>query len=127
MMSGIIPEKIPDIISGCALVESRVVERVDATAARAMRQILADQPSSDAKIRFAWAIVAGPAVSRASTVSFADGTLVVRTKSDSWFRAVERSRLTMLQRLTNLLGPGVVRTIVVANDDRLHSTLHHRP
>jgi Dna[CI] antecedent, DciA len=100
---------------------------VDTTAVRAMRLILADQPLSDAKVRFAWTIVAGPAVVRASTVSFADGTLVVRTQSDSWFQAVQRSRSSMLQRLGQLLGPDIVRTIVVANDDGLHRTLHHRP
>lgn len=92
-----------------------------------MRLLLAEQPLTEAKVRFVWALVAGPAMTRASTATFTDGTLAVRTKSDSWRQAVERARPAMHARLAEFLGPGVVRAISVMSDDTIRRTLHHRP
>jgi hypothetical protein len=103
------------------------VERVDSTAARAVRLLLAGQPLTEAKVRFVWAIVAGPAIARASTVTFADGTLSVRTPSDAWRQAIERARPAMFARLSEYLGTGAVTAIAVTSDDTLRRTLHHRP
>lgn len=103
------------------------MERVDTTAARAVRQLIAGQPLTEAKVRFVWTIVAGPALARASTVTFADGTLSVRTPSDAWRHAIERARPAMFARLSEFLGSGAVTSIVVASDDTLRRTLHHRP
>jgi hypothetical protein len=103
------------------------VERVNATAARAMRLLLAEQPLTEAKVRFVWTMIAGPAVSRASTVTFADGVLAVRTRTEAWQAAVERGRPAMLARLAEFLGPGAVRTLSVTCGDPTGRTLHHRP
>lgn len=92
-----------------------------------MRLLLAEQPLTEAKVRFVWTLVAGPAVSRASTVTFADGTLAVRAKSDSWRHAVERARPMMFARLADFLGPGVVRVMTITSDETARHTLHHRP
>lgn len=100
---------------------------MNSTAARAMRLLLAAQPLTEAKVRFAWTLAAGPAVVRASSVTFADGILAVRVKSDSWRQAVERSRPVVHARLAEFLGPGIVRTITIASDDTIRRTLHHRP
>lgn len=91
-----------------------------------MRLLLADQPLTPAKVRFAWTLVAGPAVARASVVTFEDGTLTVRAKDDAWRQAVERARPAMLARLADFLGAGVVRAMTITSEPTRH-TLHHRP
>jgi hypothetical protein len=104
-----------------------LVERVNSTAARAMRLLLADQPLTEAKVRFVWTMIAGPAVSRASTVTFVDGVLAIRTRTEAWQAAVERARPAMLARLAEFLGPGVVRSLSVTCAEPTRRTLHHRP
>jgi hypothetical protein len=81
-----------------------------------MRLLLDEQPLTDAKVRFAWTMAVGPALSRAATVSFADGVLHVRAKSTAWCDELRRARPVMRQRLAQLLGDGVVQTIVIEDD-----------
>jgi hypothetical protein len=93
------------------------VERLDTTAARALRMILRDQPNSEAKVDFAWKVAAGPALARATRVSWSSpGTMHVRAASDAWQREVMRARPVIAERLNLLLGPDVVRTITVVSD-----------
>jgi len=91
-----------------------------------MRLLLAEQPLTEAKVRFVWTLVAGPAVARASTVTFSEGTLTVRAKSESWRQEVQRARPAMMVRLGQFLGPGVVRAMSVTSDDAPSHLLHHR-
>lgn len=92
-----------------------VVERIDATATRALQALLAGQPNTPAKVAFAWRIAAGAAFARAADVDWsADGTLRVRARSTAWRREITRARPLILERLTALLGPDVVRRLVVS-------------
>jgi hypothetical protein len=70
------------------------VEPLNRAATRAIQTLLGGQPNTTAKVAFAWTIAAGVALGRASTPTWSsDGTLV--------------------ERLRELLGPDVVRRVVV--------------
>ncbi len=89
------------------------MERIDTTAARALRQALDAQPLTAAKVTFAWTLAAGPALARSATVSWNDGVLSVVAKSEAWRYELVRSRPVILQRMAQLLGAGVVRGLRV--------------
>jgi hypothetical protein len=91
------------------------MEPISSTAAPALRTLLDNQPTTPAKVIFAWTIVAGPALSRAVTpVWSSDGTLYVRTRTDAWRTELRRSKPLLLSRLTQLLGADVVRRLDVS-------------
>ncbi|MFI5179578.1 MAG: DciA family protein [Vicinamibacterales bacterium] len=81
-----------------------------------MRALLAGQPTTEAKVTFAWQVAAGPAMARASRASWADGTLRVVPRDAAWQREIQRARALLVARLTQLLGPDVIRSIVVDED-----------
>ena len=94
--------------------ESFAVEPLNRAATRALRTLLSGQPNTTAKVAFAWTIAAGAALGRASTPTWsADGTLVVRAANEHWRREITRGRAVIAERLSELLGPDVVRQIVV--------------
>ncbi len=81
---------------------------------RALQSLLNDQPVTAAKVVFAWQIAAGPAMARATTPVWSDdGRLRVRARDAAWHREVTHARPMIAQRLELLLGPGVVKTIVI--------------
>jgi predicted nucleic acid-binding Zn ribbon protein len=87
------------------------------TANRVLRDLLAPQPTTAAKVTFAWRIAAGSALARATSVTWRDhGVLVVSARSDAWRREATRARPMLLTRLAALLGPDVVRTIRVIEE-----------
>ena len=63
---------------------------MNTTADRArLRTLLADQPTTPAKVAFAWQIAAGPALARAATTTGAeDGVLQVRARTAAWRREI---------------------------------------
>jgi len=80
-----------------------------------LADLLRRQPLSSAKVRFAWEQAAGPALSRATTVTLdAAGTCRVRAASPAWAREVNRSRKVLLERLRIMLGPEVVSRVEVS-------------
>lgn len=84
------------------------------TSFEVLRQLLAGQPTSAAKVLFAWRIAAGPGLDRATRVSWqGDGALRVRAESPEWRHEVRRAKPVVQQRLEGLLGPGVVDAIIV--------------
>ncbi len=85
-------------------------------ATQSIREMLARQPLSEAKVVFAWRVTAGPAFSRAAKATFADGTLTVRTPSAAWRKEIERAAPLLKERLAGLLGKNVVRWMVVIED-----------
>lgn len=97
-------------------VESPEMERLDRTATRAVRQLLEAQPLTEAKVRFAWTLAAGPALARATTLTFTDGVLTVRTRSTAWHQELTRAEGLLRARLDELLGAGAVRRLTVAVD-----------
>jgi predicted nucleic acid-binding Zn ribbon protein len=90
------------------------VEALDTAAARVLRTILDQQPLTEAKIRFAWRLSAGPTLAAATAVEWAaDGRLRVTVKSDEWRRELVRARPLILQRLRELVGRDVVKALHV--------------
>ena len=90
------------------------MEALDITATRALKLLLADQPTTAAKVAFAWTVAAGPQLGRAATTTWSeDGVLRVVARDDAWRREIARARTVISDRLSHLLGPGVVRTIEV--------------
>jgi predicted nucleic acid-binding Zn ribbon protein len=94
------------------------MERLDRTAVRAVRQLIADQPLTDKKVAFAWTLAAGPTLARASRVSWSDGVLRVEASTETWRRELARARPVLIKRIEELLGEGVVRTITVVLSSR---------
>ena len=94
------------------------MDALQSTATTALRLLLAHQPNTPAKMAFAWQIAAGPAMSRASTAGWSgDGVLRVRARSESWRREIARSRPVLLERVRQLVGVDVVRTLAVETSD----------
>jgi hypothetical protein len=84
------------------------------TATTALSDLLAAQPTTPAKIEFAWRIAAGPALARATEVKWnGDGVLVVKPATPAWHREVTRACPMVTARLAQLLGRDVVRYIRV--------------
>jgi hypothetical protein len=93
------------------------MEPLNSTATQALRALLGPQPNTAAKIGFAWKIAAGPALGRAATLAWSDdGTVTVHAASDDWRREIRRARPMIAERMQQLLGPGVVRRIVVSGE-----------
>jgi predicted nucleic acid-binding Zn ribbon protein len=78
-----------------------------------LRQLLHNAPLSDGKVAFAWRMVVGAAVDRASAVKLEHGTLIVETTSAQWVRELRRSQPIILPRLQAMLGEQNVTRIVV--------------
>jgi predicted nucleic acid-binding Zn ribbon protein len=95
------------------------VERLDSTAPRALRAALAAQPDSPGKVQFAWTLAAGPALSRAATVTWRNNVLLIDPRTESWRRELLRARPVLLARLASLLGPDVVRTLQIVGGKRV--------
>lgn len=90
------------------------MESLHTTATRSLRALLEHQPTSAAKVGFAWRIAAGPALGRAADATWQDdGVLRVRASSPEWQRELRRARPVIRARLDELLGPGVVRSLVI--------------
>ena len=101
--------------------------RLDRTAVGALRTMLEAQPTTGAKVTFAWTIAAGPSLARAADVSWAEsGTLHVRPRTEAWRQELIRARPVIADRLASLLGPGVVHRISVdrAPDQALPSRMN---
>ena len=95
------------------------MEPLNSTATRALRTLLAGQPTTEAKVTFAWQIAAGPALGRAATVSWSgDGVLRVSARTAAWCQEIRRARPVIAERLTSLLGPDVVRRLVIDTEDK---------
>ena len=93
------------------------MERLDSTAPRALRAALALQPTTPGKVLFAWSLAAGSTLARAATASWHDGVLHLVPRSETWRQELLRARPLLLARLTTLLGPDVVRRLVIVGAD----------
>jgi hypothetical protein len=82
--------------------------------ASAVAQLLRDQPVSPGKVGFAWRVAAGPAAARATEVSLdPKGVLHVYAEDPHWRKEIRHAAGVLLQRLGDLLGPGVVKKVTV--------------
>jgi predicted nucleic acid-binding Zn ribbon protein len=90
------------------------MESLNNTAGDVLRRLLASQPTTPAKVAFAWRMAAGSALGRAGDVSFRnDGVLVVRASTDAWRKEMQRATPMLLARVRELVGRDVVRKIVI--------------
>ena len=90
------------------------MEPLHVSASNAVWRALSQQPASAGKVKFAWQLAAGPALSRAGVPRWSEnGTLRIRAKSQEWKREIERARPLLRDRLSQMLGPDVVTRIVV--------------
>jgi hypothetical protein len=87
------------------------MERVQQVAPALLAQILRRQPPSDARTAFAWQVVVGTAVARATTVRLEKGRLTVTASDPRWITEIELVREPVLHRMQHLLGPESIRTI----------------
>lgn len=98
--------------------EDHIVQDVRITAYTALRALLADQPTTAAKVECAWRIAAGPALARAGTTSWTgDGVLRVHAPSLAWKRELQRAKPVISERVRHVLGDDVVKRIVIETDD----------
>lgn len=80
----------------------------------ALIELVRGQPTSPAKVDFAWRTSVGPAIARASQVALGEaGVLTVTVVDARWRREIEHSLPLVRARLERLLGDAVV-TITVA-------------
>src|SRR5262245_15859953 len=98
------------------------------TATTALRTLLSQQPTTAAKIAFAWRMAAGPGLGRSATTEWSeDGTLRVIARDEAWLRGIRHARHVIKERLVHLLGPDVVRRLVIVGPtgDNGKSRSHH--
>jgi len=89
------------------------MEPLSTTETAVLRRVLEAQPTTPAKIAFAWRMSAGPALGRATTIEWKDGVVRVRADGEAWKREVRVARGVLLGRMQDLLGPDVVARIVI--------------
>jgi len=90
------------------------VHSLQQTSISVVRHLLSEQPTTSAKVAFAWQIAAGAALARNGSPEWRnDGTLRVHAKSAAWHRELAISRGVILERMAEILGRGVVTRIVV--------------
>jgi predicted nucleic acid-binding Zn ribbon protein len=90
------------------------LEALRSSETEALRRLLEAQPTSSAKIGFAWRMAAGPALANAADVEWRDdGVLVVRAKTSNWLKELRHARPILTTRLSDLLGDGVVTKFVI--------------
>jgi predicted nucleic acid-binding Zn ribbon protein len=88
------------------------VQALNTAEAQVLRAILDQQPLTEAKIRFAWRLSAGPTLAASTSVSWSeDRRLRVAVKSDEWRRELLRARPLILERLRELVGKDAVKTM----------------
>ncbi len=83
------------------------------TIPRAVASLVRNAALSPGKVQFSWNSVVGAAVARVTAVHLEGTTLLVDTQSSEWTREMRRSSPVILRRLQGLLGPDVVKEIVV--------------
>jgi hypothetical protein len=83
------------------------------TSADALRDLLSRQPTTAAKVLFAWQLAAGTAMARSARAAWADGTLRLAPVDPAWRRELQRARPVLLDRLRHWLGADVIQSIVI--------------
>ena len=92
------------------------MESLNTTEADALRRVLESQPTTPAKVAFAWRMTAGAAFDRATRVAWpGDGTLYVHAEGEAWRREVRAVRGALLRKMQDLLGADVIARIDIDN------------
>ena len=90
---------------------------LSAVVPRAIASLLGEAALSPGKVQFAWAVVVGPAVQRATAVRLEQGVLIVEASSAQWSREVARSARVIVPRMQALLGADAVTTLQIRTVD----------
>jgi predicted nucleic acid-binding Zn ribbon protein len=99
------------------------MQSIQQSSVRVLRNLLAAQPTSPAKIAFAWQIVAGQPLARHGEPRWSDdGTLRIRPTNATWGRELRAGREVLLERLHELLGRDVITRLVIERDDYARPT-----
>jgi predicted nucleic acid-binding Zn ribbon protein len=78
-------------------------------------ELVRRQPTTPAKVDFAWRTAVGPGIARASRVSLGeDGVLTVAVDDPHWRREIQHSLPLVRARLERLLGDAVASITVAA-------------
>ena len=93
------------------------LESLRSTSTVVIKSLLDSQPTTSAKVLFAWQIAAGPALARAGTAewSAADRTLRIAARDALWARELRHARTTIQTRLQHWLGSDVIERVVIEN------------
>jgi hypothetical protein len=79
----------------------------------ALIELVRRQPTSPAKVDFAWRTSVGPAIARASSAVLGDGgTLTVTVADARWRREISHNLPLVRARLERLLGDAVTAIVV---------------
>lgn len=82
---------------------------VQSSIPRVLAEVLQKAPLTPEKVSFAWRAAVGPAIGRVSSVRLgANGVLQVTVTEPHWGPAIVKLSGLILQRLSSLLGPGIV-------------------
>jgi Dna[CI] antecedent, DciA len=78
-------------------------------------ELVRRQPTTPAKVEFAWRTSVGPALARASRVTLGErGTLIIHVDDPHWRREVQHALPTLRARLERLLGDALTSISVAA-------------
>ena len=89
------------------------MKSIQTFAGSVLAQIVRQQPPSPARTCFAWQLVVGPALARATSVELEGTTLRVRAADPRWLEEIRRARPVILPKIQQLLGVEAVTKIDV--------------
>jgi predicted nucleic acid-binding Zn ribbon protein len=82
-----------------------------------VRRMLAGQPTTAAKVTFAWQVAAGAPLARHAVPSWSeDGTLRLRPTAANWAAELRAHRNALAERMRELLGRDVVKKVVILKE-----------
>lgn len=100
------------------------MQSVRDTATEVLRDLLSKQPTTTAKVLFAWRMAAGSSLSRAAHAEWTDGTLRLAPATAAWRKELLRARPVLLERLRHWLGADVIQAIVIESSSEAERFPH---
>ncbi len=77
-----------------------------------LAEVIRKGPMCDEKVTLAWRLAVGPQIAKVTTVRLVpDGTLHIKTDSQTWIDAVRKSTSLIQIRMGDLLGENLVKKL----------------
>ena len=77
-----------------------------------LAEVMRKGPMCDEKVTLAWRLAVGPQIAKVTTVRLVpDGTLHIKTDSQTWIDAVRKSTSLIQIRMGDLLGENLVKKL----------------
>lgn len=90
------------------------MQSLQQTSITVIQEVLRRQPTTGAKIAFAWQLAAGASLARHGVPEWTDGsTLRIRPSTEAWRHELRANRHALLERLHEVLGRGVVARLII--------------